>query len=217
MRLAEYVAFAIDCAPASYRVLVQDPQGEFRQVSHYEPVEFDVDELVKYKAAAREHANDSLARKLLGKKKRRPAKKSWSWFSPKTEEVKPPPREDITDGDKHAKVALVVVQVARAWRLRVYSKGSKWQSFKVDVAIGGTNLGQDEVKVELDWCAIAPDAFLPPACSWRHAAGARADGSGVPCAVVATLDGYVQTSEDVIPFSRPVLRNSVWRCANQRS
>ena len=40
---------AIDCAPASYRVVVQDPQGEFRQVSHYEPVEFDVDELVKYK------------------------------------------------------------------------------------------------------------------------------------------------------------------------
>ena len=30
---------------------------------------------------------------------------------------------------------------------------------------------------------------------------ARADGSGVPCAVVATLDGYVQTSEDVVPFS----------------
>ena len=59
---------AIDCVPASYRVLVQDSQGEFRQVSHYEPVEFDVDELVKYKAAAREHSNDSLARRFLGKK-----------------------------------------------------------------------------------------------------------------------------------------------------
>ena len=31
---------------------------------------------------------------------------------PRKEEVKPPPREDVSDGDKHAKVALVVVQVA---------------------------------------------------------------------------------------------------------
>ena len=26
--------------------------------------------------------------------------------------MKPPPRDDVSDGDKHAKVALVVVQVA---------------------------------------------------------------------------------------------------------
>ena len=67
----------------------------------------------------------------------------------------------------------------RAWRLpdfKVVDQSGK--ALKADVAIGGTNLGTRRGKVELDWCAIAPDAFLPPACSWRHAAGARADGSG---------------------------------------
>ena len=48
-------------------------------------------------------------------------KKGWSWFSAKEEEVKPPPREDVSDGDKHAKVALVVVQVAP----RVAAAGSR--------------------------------------------------------------------------------------------
>ena len=62
------------------------PSRGIQTSQHYEPVEFDVDELVKFKAAAqREHANDSLARKLLGKKKRRPEKKSGmvSWNLPR--------------------------------------------------------------------------------------------------------------------------------------
>ena len=188
---------AIDCK-ASYRIILQDPQGEFRQVSHYEPVTFDVDELVKFKTADREHRNDSLARKLLLKKKRRPTK--WSWFSSAAQE--PPARDEATDSDKAARVALIVVHVAprvAAASFRVVDQSGK--ALKADVCIGGTNLGTRRGHVELDWCAIAPDAFLPPACTWRHAAGARADGSGVPCAVVASLEGYVQTSQDVVPFS----------------
>ena len=42
----------------------------------------------------------------------------------------------------------------------VNARGGK--ALKADVSVGGTNLGTRRGRVELDWCAIAPDAFLPP-------------------------------------------------------
>ena len=73
---------------------------------------------------------------------------------------------------------------------------------EAEVMVGSVALGTRRGAVELDWAAVAPDEWLPPRCAWQQAAGARADGSGVRCPVVATLPGYAQVSEDRAPGRR---------------
>ena len=125
---------------------------------------------------------------------------------------------DVSDGDKHAKVALVVVQVApRVAAAEFTVKDQSGKALKADVAIGGTNLGTRRGRVELDWCAIAPDAFYPQLV--RGATLRVLELAMVALSLVPSSRRWMVVSRPrrtSFHLVRLVLLDSVYRCANRR-
>ncbi|KAH8071115.1 Ca2-binding protein [Aureococcus anophagefferens] len=179
----------VDVQPARYRVVVHDASGDYRQVSHLAPVEIRGAELLSLDDALAAHRVPDKAKAAA------PAGLFGGLFGTS---------KGQGDGRGVApRCAKATIQVLDGSGLAPLPEAS--------VKLGRVVLGTRRGNVEVDWAKIAPGDSLAPACPWQHAAGARVTGSGVPVAVDAALDGFVQISETTVPFTaswRPVAQGS---------
>ena len=197
----------VDVQPARYRVVVHDASGDYRQVSHLAPVEIRGAELLSLDDALAAHrvpekkasaAPAGLFGGLFGTSKK--AKETAAASGARAAAL----LNELRARDARSRVAVLVVKVAPRCAkatIQVLDGSGLAPLPEASVKLGRVVLGTRRGNVEVDWAKIAPGDSLAPACPWQHAAGARVTGSGVPVAVDAALDGFVQISETTVPFT----------------
>ncbi|KAH8048920.1 Ca2-binding protein [Aureococcus anophagefferens] len=195
----------VDVQPARYRVVVHDASGDYRQVSHLAPVEIRGAELLSLDDALAAHrvpekkasaAPAGLFGGLFGtsKKAKETAAASGARAAALLNELRARARA-ASPCSSSGRAAVRQGDDPGLGRLGPRAPA------RASVKLGRVVLGTRRGNVEVDWAKIAPGDSLAPACPWQHAAGARVTGSGVPVAVDAALDGFVQISETTVPFT----------------